>query len=141
MSFVPKRCVFVPIDFSEASFEALRVAREVVSEQADLHVVHVLPVLNPGDPGVVWEAWKEGDRIQDAKEHLVERLKSEFPGVQVEVAVGDAAREIAERAARAGADLIVMPSHGRKGVERFFIGSVAERVLRYARCPVLILRG
>src|SRR5687768_16533362 len=62
-------------------------------------------------------------------------------GVTMEVAFGDPGAEIVECGERIGADLIVMPSHGRRGISRMLIGSVAERVLRLAHCPVLVLRG
>jgi nucleotide-binding universal stress UspA family protein len=56
------------------------------------------------------------------------------------VRFGDPGREIAAHAEELHAELIVMPSHGRTGLSRLFIGSVAERVVRLAHCPVLILK-
>jgi nucleotide-binding universal stress UspA family protein len=56
------------------------------------------------------------------------------------MAIGDLAREIADFAQSCHADLIVLPSHGRTGISRLLIGFVAERVVRRARCPVLVLR-
>jgi universal stress protein A len=56
------------------------------------------------------------------------------------VLTGQAARAIAERAINSGADLIVMGTHGRSGVAHLVLGSVAERVLRIAPCPVLVVR-
>ena len=53
---------------------------------------------------------------------------------------GDPGLMIADYAADVQADLIVMPSHGYHGVKRLLLGSVAERVLRHANCPVLVLR-
>ena len=61
--------------------------------------------------------------------------------MKIDVEIGDPGHRIADVAAKLGADLIVMPSHGRTGIERMLIGSVAERVLRLAHCPVLVLRG
>lgn len=60
---------------------------------------------------------------------------------QTESDDGDVARAILAEAASAGADLIVMGTHGRHGFKRFMLGSVAERVAREARCPVLLVRG
>ena len=62
-------------------------------------------------------------------------------GVQVNVAFGDPGDEITKHAETVHADLIVMPSHGRTGLKRLLIGSVAERVVRLAQCPVLVLRS
>ena len=55
--------------------------------------------------------------------------------------LGDPGHQIAEFAKEAGAGLIVMPSHGRTGLTHLLIGSVAERVVRFAHCPVLVLRN
>jgi nucleotide-binding universal stress UspA family protein len=140
MAFTPKQHVIVPVDFSEPSFKALRTARDLVAKSSDLYVIHVLPLLSPMDPGVVWDAWNDGERIQHAKDALLERLDDDLKDVRVEVAIGDPAREITERATKHEADLIVIPSHGRTGAARLFIGSVAERVVRLAHCPVLVLR-
>ena len=141
MSFLPKEHVVVPIDFSERSFAALRVARGLVDAPSKLHAVHVLPPLSPMDPGVVWDAWNDESRREHATEALRSRIEDhDLEGVVVEISIGDPAREIADRAAASGADLIVIPSHGRTGAARLLIGSVAERVVRHAHCPVLVLR-
>ena len=61
--------------------------------------------------------------------------------VETRVLIGDPADVIVSYAERIGADLIVMASHGRSGIGRWAMGSVADRVLRGAHCPVLIVRG
>ena len=63
-----------------------------------------------------------------------------FEKVDFQVRFGDPGREIAALAEELHAELNVMPSHGRTGLSRLFIGSVAERVVRLAHCPVLILK-
>ena len=63
------------------------------------------------------------------------------PRIKVECLVGDPGKEIVDLAESLRANMIIMPSHGRKGLSRLLLGSVAERVLRLASCPVLILRG
>ena len=63
-----------------------------------------------------------------------------FEKVDFQVRFGDPGREIAAFAEKLHAELIVMPSHGRTGLSRSLIGSVAERVVRLAHCPVLILK-
>ena len=55
--------------------------------------------------------------------------------------IGDPGSEITKLAKEVGAHLIIMPSHGRTGISRLLLGSVAERVLRLSHCPVLVLRG
>jgi nucleotide-binding universal stress UspA family protein len=59
----------------------------------------------------------------------------------LEVVFGAPAEEIAQFAQRDQSELIVLPSHGRTGLARLMIGSVAERVVRLAHCPVLVLRN
>ena len=70
------------------------------------------------------------ERLADAK----------YSGVQIDVEIGDPGQCIVDFAESVQADLIVTPSHGRTGVKRLLIGSVAERVVRLAHCPVLVLR-
>jgi nucleotide-binding universal stress UspA family protein len=97
-------------------------------------------MIHPLDPGVVWDSWNDAERIQHAKDALTERLGADFREARLEVAIGDPAHEITDRATKQGADLIVLSYHGRTGAARLFIGSVAERVVRHAHCPVLVLR-
>lgn len=141
MSWFPKKRIVVPIDFSDESFSALDAAAQMVESRDGLHVVHVLPELSPAEPMMAWEAFETAKRRKNAEEALRERLaKGNFHDVQLSVFVGDPGQEIAAYAERVGAELIVMPSHGRTGVRRLLIGSVAERVVRLAHCPVLVLR-
>jgi nucleotide-binding universal stress UspA family protein len=72
---------------------------------------------------------------------LSERLTdAKYQGAEKVVLFGDPGHEIADYSQREQADLIVLPSHGRTGISRMLIGSVAERVVRLAHCPVLVLR-
>lgn len=142
MSWVPKGCVVVPYDFSEQSAHALEVARDLVADLTKIHVINVLPIITIAEPGVVWDVVDNHARVQDVERAFRERLApAAFQKVDFYVAFGDPGREIAAYAERLKADLIVMPSHGRSGLGRMLIGSVAERVVRLAHCPVLVLRG
>ena len=79
--------------------------------------------------------------MKAAHEHLTKFLKNpNVAGVKTIIREGDPGLLIADYAAEVHADLIVMPSHGYHGVKRLLLGSVAERVLRHANCPVLVLR-
>lgn len=140
MAFVPKKQVIVPVDFSEPSLEAVRVARGLVDAPGALHIVHVLPMLSPMDPGVVWDAWNDETRREHAIDALKKHVDAAASGAAMSVRIGDPAREVANLAQEIGAELIVIPSHGRTGAARVLIGSVAERVVRHAHCPVLVLR-
>jgi nucleotide-binding universal stress UspA family protein len=141
MSWLPKRCVVVPIDFSDLSFAALDSALELVARPEHLHLIHVLAAIEPNDPGVIWGMVDNKSRSHHAEQALRQRLTDpKYQGLQIAVAFGDPGQEIANFAKRLGADLIVLPSHGRTGISRLLIGSVAERVVRLAHCPVLVLR-
>lgn len=139
MSFLPKKCVLVPIDFSDASLAAIDVARELVGEASGLHAIHVLPQLSPMEPGVIWGTVDDDSRRKHATEALKEKLAG-HNGCQIKVAFGGPSHEIVDYANEINADLIVFPSHGRTGAARIVLGSVAEGVTRHAHCPVLVLR-
>jgi nucleotide-binding universal stress UspA family protein len=136
MSWLPKTCVVVPYDFSERSAQALEIARDMVADLSQVHVIHVLPVITASDPGMIWDVVDNEARQRDATKAFHDYHKAD-----IHIAIGDPGLEIAAYAEKLKADLIVMPSHGRSGVPRLLIGSVAERVVRLAHCPVLILRG
>ena len=76
----------------------------------------------------------------ELKTQLELLVSLKYAKAPIEILFGDPGHEITEFAERVKADLIVMPSHGRTGLSRLLIGSVAERVIRLAHCPVLVLR-
>ena len=143
MSWFPKKCVVVPIDFSSASDEAIQTAIELARRPEEVHVVHValvpdiIPYAGEVIAPVAPERW-----LNLAKTHLDDYLKSrpQFAGVTSNVVEGDAGDRIAKFAAEAHADLIVMSSHGYHGVKRFLLGSVTESVLRHSPCEILVLK-
>lgn len=141
MPWSPKQTVVVPVDFSAESMGAVDTALELVADASHLHVIHVLPYIEVTDPGVIWEAIDDGSRRTHAEKALRERLAApKYAGAKIEIAFGDPGREVADYAQENQADLIILPSHGRTGLSRLLIGSVAERIVRLAHCPVLVLR-
>jgi nucleotide-binding universal stress UspA family protein len=142
MLWPPQGTILVPIDFSEQSVVALDTALAVAGDPNRVRVVHVIYEVATAQP----EFWEVNDRVAQAKAAeaaLREMLQCDpkRSGVALSVCFGDPGHEIAGHAEKYGAGLIVMPSHGRRGVTRLLLGSVAERVLRLAHCPVLVLRG
>jgi nucleotide-binding universal stress UspA family protein len=132
----------VPFDFSDESLAALDTALELAPPGAQVLVIHVLPELEANEPGVVWGTVDRTSRTRHAEQALRERLGQDRSGrVQFTIEFGDPGHEIAAFAARQQAGLIVLPSHGRTGLKRLLIGSVAERVVRLASCPVLVLKN
>jgi nucleotide-binding universal stress UspA family protein len=141
MNWLPRQTVVVPIDFSDDSFAALDTAREMVDDPSHLHVIHVLPVLEANDPGVIWDLIDDESRSQHAAEALRKELTARgHDGPQVAICFGDAGHQIAQYAEQIEAGLIIVSSRGQSGLSRLLIGSVAERVVRLAHCPVLVLK-
>ncbi len=134
--------VVVPWDYSDLSRAALVKAYEMVERPALIRVVHVSPVVSPYELGVAWEVIPE----ETLRTQLVESFRKEmqsdtrFQEISFTVLFGDPGRQICDFAAEHHAELIVVPSHGRSGFTRLLLGSVAERIVRLAPCPVLVLR-
>jgi nucleotide-binding universal stress UspA family protein len=135
-------CILFPTDFSAYSDDAFEVARALAREfQARLVVLHVAP------PMVV--VFGEGVLPAEPTPHpeaLKERLQQVYtaePPVRIEhrLTEGEAAPEILRMADEVGCDLIVMGTHGRTGLQRMVMGSVAEQVVRKAKCPVLTVKS
>jgi nucleotide-binding universal stress UspA family protein len=141
MNQFPVQKVLVPIDFSEDSLAAVDVSLQFVGGAQQVHVIHVLPLLTDYEAAVVWSDSANELQNEKIKGVLRERLPGpQYEGLRVEVRSGDPGHEIAAYAQDLGADLIVIPSHGRRGLSHLLIGSVAERVVRLAHCPVLVLK-
>lgn len=141
MAFLPKQTVVAPIDFSESSASAVRTAIEMARGPADVHVIYVNPSLNPVSPIGIWG---DTDVEQQCAEKAHRYLETFLAGHEIEdvvtaVEVGQPANQIIDYANQHHADLIVIPSHGHAGMKRALLGSVAERVIRHATCPVLVL--
>lgn len=141
MPWLPKKSVIVPVDFSEGSFAAVTTALQLVAAPADVHVVHVLPTVEPNDLESMWMTADRGARELHTRKTIDEQLTAQnVKGVKIHVLFGDPGNEIAEFAKAQSAELVVLPSHGRTGLTRLLIGSTAERVVRLCHCPVLVLR-
>jgi nucleotide-binding universal stress UspA family protein len=139
---LPIRTILHPTDFSEHSEAALQMACTLARESCSrLIALHVTPMTNvyggtvPGSPA-------DAGITRDALEKRLNQIQSpEFTQhVEHQLREGDAATEILRAADELRCDLIVMGSHGRAGLARMIMGSVAEAVLRGARCPVLIVK-
>jgi nucleotide-binding universal stress UspA family protein len=144
MASVEWKSICCPIDFSDASRAAMEVAAGLARRfDATLTLLHAYPV--PGytfpDGSVVASARMLQELADQAARHLGEwRGEAEAmgaPTVKSEMAVGQPANEIVAYARDHRIDLLVLGTHGRTGIEHALMGSVAERVVRKAHCPVL----
>ena len=136
--------ILVPLDFSASSELSVRVAEDLARANAGaLILLHVHEPIMGGDgellaPFPLDEAPEFDLRLEAVKADLVR--EGRVP-VEARCRVGSAASEIMSLAREEGADLIVMGTHGRTGFKHLILGSVAERVVRKAPCPVLTLRA
>jgi nucleotide-binding universal stress UspA family protein len=141
------RRILLPSDFSECSAEAARAARRLAEIfGARLVVLHVLDepaALDPMFRGEVPMELLRGRMEQYARESMEAFVADGFRGtenVETRIASGVPYREILREARETGADLIVIGTHGRTGVEHVIFGSTAEKVVRMSPCPVLTIR-
>lgn len=138
--------ILVPTDFSRSSELALEAARVLAQQnEARVTLVHVLAI----EPLAVGQVQQDMERNRELEAAVHEHLDAiredrfaELPDVKtVLVRASHTAMALCELAEEQGVDMIVMATHGRTGLARLLIGSVAEAVVRHAPCPVLLLRS
>jgi nucleotide-binding universal stress UspA family protein len=143
--------ILVPVDFTERSRRAVEYAVELAQlTRASVRIFHVwqIPPLTtatvaaehyqPLPPETVDAIRREASRNMEifiGSLTLPQRL-----AIHVELQAGDPASAIENAIDAHAIDLVVMGTHGRRGLSRFFLGSVAEKVMRTARCPILTIR-
>jgi nucleotide-binding universal stress UspA family protein len=144
--------VLVTTDFSEAGDAAIghafRVGADHGAEVVLCHVIEIPPTPSPlyahYAPSELFNPEQRRLAEEQARKALLDRAPKEPPLSQVKhralVIHGEPIAEILRLAQDEHADLLVIATRGRTGLERFFLGSVVERVIRHARCPVLVVR-
>lgn len=142
--------ILVPVDFSADSLAALEYARGLAKRlYAELLILHVvdqtvlahtaeLSMANPQWATLLDEQWRAGGA---RLERLSATLRKRHQRVRALLKRGAPAPSIVETAKRTAVDLIVMGTHGRTGMTHMLMGSVAEKVVRMAHCPVLTMRS
>lgn len=142
MASTKPRCILMPVDFSEPSLIALQHALVLAQHhKAQLVLLHVI---EPFHADLFMDS-AQSQRAAKTVAHerlttLAEATKKTWPRTGRELRSGHPVSSITALAKRMKADLIVMGTHGRTGLQRAFIGSVAERVVRLANCSVLVVR-
>lgn len=137
--------ILVPIDFSPASRQGLKYAASLAARfHAQLHLLHVVEPPTLPQWGYARIPRREARLRRAASERLPQLIAECGVGSELvastQVGLGVAEDEICDAASGKRADLIVLASHGLGGLQRAFIGSTAERVVRQAPCPVLTVR-
>jgi nucleotide-binding universal stress UspA family protein len=135
--------ILVPVDFSETSHKALDLAREL-SPRLGLEIV-LLHVFEPpmmvypdASPGLIASIYQESF---PAAQRALEALSKSLGGLPTLFREGNPGHEIVSVAKETAPALIALGTHGRRGIERIVLGSVAEHVLRHAGVPVLTVRS
>lgn len=136
--------ILCPLDFERNSLDALEVARDLAQEnRATLHLLHVARVpaadMDVPLPFAANPRWE-----REARAKLERIARDQFQGkvrFEIRVVSGTPDDDVLRMAGELQADLIVMGTHGRKGWRHIVLGSVAERVVREAHCPVLTIRS
>jgi nucleotide-binding universal stress UspA family protein len=140
------RTILAPVDFSAGSDHSLEVALDLAERLGStVHVLHVYQIPIYGFPDGAFLAGPEvatklSEAAQKGLDGVVERASKRGPRVHGILRQGAAPEEIAATAKEIGADLIVIGTHGRKGIAHVLLGSVAERVVRTSPVPVLTIR-
>ncbi|HUA33515.1 MAG TPA: universal stress protein [Candidatus Binataceae bacterium] len=145
MSFPYKR-ILCPIDFDEFSAQALKEAAALaLSSGATLYVFHAVqinPLTSEGAIGGLGAGELYDSQLQLARTQI-HQMMSELPKqltCQVIVQMGEAGPSIIKQESAVGADIVVMATHGRRGLKHLVLGSVAEKIVRESHVPVLTVR-
>jgi universal stress protein A len=142
----PYKRILCPVDFDEYSIQALKEAAALASGGGStVHVFHVVQISPLFDQGAA-----EGFTPEESYEaqtsfarNRVEEMLSAIPAEvkrEIAIEIGEPGDSIVEAQKKCCADLIVMATHGRKGLKHLVLGSVAERVVRESHVPVLTVR-
>lgn len=136
--------ILVPLDFSAPSLAALDTAVEF-SRPYEAEIIVMVAIERTGspilEPGSEAELEEKAKGAEEKLEEICQPLGTRGIVGRTRVEIGPAAEAIIRAAATVKADLIVMSTHGRSGLAHILIGSVAEKVVRRARCPILLLRS
>src|SRR4030042_189444 len=144
---LPFKKILCPTDFSEPSYEAIKSASELAShfesELCIFHVISPVPIMPMGaEPSAFNVALYEQELEASSKRSLEEvfnKLESKELKARLIAVRGNAADEIVRIADEEKIDLIVIATRGRTGLDRLIFGSVAAKVVRLAKCPVLTI--
>jgi nucleotide-binding universal stress UspA family protein len=143
---MPFRTIVVPVDFSDESRAALDLAVQIAGESGDVHLLHAYQIIVPTLP--IGGTSIPADLLEAVRTTAAEQLSQwvaevQKSGAKVEAHLSPASPTLAIEALveETGADLIVMGTRGLSGLKHVMLGSVAERTVRTAKCPVLTVKA
>ena len=139
--------ILVPIDFSDYTDEILHAAVQLAQKfGSTLHLLHVIPNMDYFTP---YESFLPAESLINAQRDIEREVDKDMDAITKKIGdvpvvravrAGVAFAEIVDYVRKEGIDLVVMGTHGRGGIEHILLGSVAEKVIRRAPCPVMTIR-
>jgi nucleotide-binding universal stress UspA family protein len=142
----PFKKILCPVGFDGQEGAALDAARQLAGGIATIYLLHVVPALSPiGEQHVAKTVEEEKSAEAQALEMLKDLAAQWLPGLKCEALtetafLADTSKAVLTAAREIKPDLIVTPTHGRSGLTRLILGSVAQDVIQEASCPVLAIR-
>lgn len=141
------KTIVVPTDFSKISFSAFEYARDMAEKMnAEIHLIHVMektPPLLTGQYSGTTEEEKLISMEKDLRSRLSETAETLTEDSNIRIIevfrIGTDYEEIVNYSKEINGDLIVIATHGRTGIFHTLLGSVAEKVIRFSKCPVLVI--
>lgn len=139
--------ILVPFDFSECGEKALHIAAKLAPTNAAVTLINVWDFPYVYDPTGMLSIPVSPEEIsnnqKEALDKLVNSFKEMYPSLSfncIMITNENPSEAISQQQEKGHHDIIIMGSHGRKGIDRLLLGSVAEEVLRKAKCPVMIIK-
>ncbi|MFO8240876.1 MAG: universal stress protein [Dissulfuribacterales bacterium] len=135
--------ILYPVDFFESSDNILPyvklMAEKLGAEIELIHVVRGSADFVGFEMGTAWYSSFEAELLEGGQKAMYRFAEEKFPGLDIKttIAVGDVTEEIIKHAVKSGTDMIIIGTHGRKGLDKIMFGSVAAGVVKGAHCPVL----
>jgi nucleotide-binding universal stress UspA family protein len=146
---LPLKKILLPTDFSEPSYEALRIAKEMARYfSAELYFLHVVPPLPPVSPppedrpsfNITAYVKHLHSSAEKSLQEVIDKKIGNKLKAHISVSHGDVAENITRHAHKENVDLIITASHGTTGWKKTFLGSVTEKLVRISTIPTLIIR-
>ena len=141
--------ILCPVDFTDCSRRAFYIGLEMAAKfGSKITMLHVLEPITALDfsPKKFRQAYQDMTRIEEGVKKRVQEFIDEgkydvdIESIDVEIVVGKPFQEVLKKARELGVDLVIMGSHGKQAGDEVIMGSTAERVVRRAPCPVLVIK-
>lgn len=134
--------IIAPVDLEEHSEKLIEyaayIAEKLAAKLTLVHVVEPFPTIGDMELGMATIEEYTQNRIQHAQKFL-DKLAEPYPNSEKKILQGEIVDEIIEYAKEKETEIIIIGTHGSKGIEKLLLGSVAERVVKYAHCPTLVM--